>query len=78
MRLKDASSKQMPTGSVKGLIFYHWCPVKLFRFLPTVEMTRYLEYFGRVWVGGGEAATNPHPKPRKCLSFRSADRRRGI
>jgi len=31
------------------------------RFLPTVEMTRYLEYFGRVRVGGGEAATNPNP-----------------
>ena len=56
----------------------HYCPVKFQRFLPTVEMTRCLEYFGRVEGGGGEATTTLHPKQRNCLSFRSANRRRGI
>jgi hypothetical protein len=43
----------------------HWCPVKLFRFLPTVEMTRYLEYFGRVGFcgGGGGGGPPPHKTP---------------
>lgn len=38
--------------------------VKMFRFLSAVEMTRVLEGLLRVGVGGGKAATNPHPKKR--------------
>jgi hypothetical protein len=38
------------------------CPVKMFRFLPTVEMTRFSEGLLRVGVGSGKTATNTHPK----------------
>ncbi len=48
---------------VSLLINNQWCPVKLSRFLPSVEMTRCSEFFAWVGVGGGFAATNPYPPP---------------
>ena len=55
-----------------GLPFFlHYCPVKLTRFLPSVEMTGHPWVFMEDGVGGGEAATNPILHQRKCLSSRT-------
>jgi len=43
------------------LNYFHCCPEKILRFLPTVEMTRNSWVFQGVGNGGGEAATIPHP-----------------
>jgi len=61
----------------ESFIYDHWCPVKFRRFLPTVEMTRTLEYLVEVGVGGGEAATNPH-SITLTICHSDPPRRRGI